>query len=207
MKLYIKEKDGKIIVRPENKIDVVLTHTSTEEITLIDEEGKEYTEQVERKHREHIQNPTHEQILADGWSVYNQKNLADNDERSMSLILRITKESVLKKIDAHDTSSAVNEFYYGDMSFWLPRETRVSVRSTAQILKDSGHQTMTLWLGDVNVTLAPEEVLQMLAVLEVYALECYNTTAKHKANVNALTDIKEVKAYDFTTNYPEKIHF
>lgn len=128
-------------------------------------------------------------------------------QRQTDFILAQAKKRKVAEINAHDTSSAVNEFYYGDMSFWLPRETRVSVRSTAQILKDSGHQTMTLWLGDVNVTLAPEEVLQMLAVLEVYALECYNTTAKHKANVNAFTDIKDVKAYNFTTNYPEKIHF
>lgn len=148
-------------------------------------------------------NPTEEMILAHGWIEYIPPIYDPTEEE----LLSEEKARKIAKIDDHDRSAAVNEFFYGDMSFWLPRETRVSVRSTAQILKDSGHQTMTLWLGDFNVTLAPEEVLQMLAVLEVYAFGCYNTTAKHKANVNALTDITDVIAYDFTMNYPEKIHF
>lgn len=148
-----------------------------------------------------IYNPPHKMLLADGWTEYVTPVISEEE------LLERAKKAKAKEIDAHDTSSAVNEFFYGDRSFWLPRETRVSVRSTAQIMKDSGYQTMTLWLGDVNVTLAIEEVLQMLSVLEVYALECYNTTARHKANVNALTDIRAVRAYDYTADYPEKIHF
>lgn len=127
-------------------------------------------------------------------------------QRQADFILAQAKKRKVAEINAHDTSSAVNEFYYGDMSFWLPRETRASVRSTAQILKDSGHQTMTLWLGDVNVTLTPEKVLHMLAVLEIYALECYNTTAEHISTVNALVCVEDVETYDYTAGYPEKIH-
>lgn len=110
------------------------------------------------------------------------------------------------RISAYDKSSAVNSFFYGNVEFWLDRDTRVSVRSTAEIMKEMGKQTMTLWLGDVNVTLAPAQVLQMLAVLEIYALECYNTTAQHKSAVNNLATIEEVEAYDFRCGYPEKIN-
>lgn len=46
----------------------------------------------------------------------------------------------------------------------------------------------------------------MLNALEVYAAEALNTTESHKANVEALTTIQEVKNYDFTTNYPEKLN-
>lgn len=125
--------------------------------------------------------------------------------RQQAFVLEQAKREKIREIDAYDTSSAVNSFFYGDWEYWLDRETRVSVRSTAQIMKDSGHQTMTLWLGDVNVTLTLEEVLQMLAVLEMYALECYNTTARHKANVKTLTTIEDVEAYDHKAGYPEKI--
>lgn len=181
MERYTKEIDGVIYTKWQNEI-------------VIEKDGKK------------IYNPPHEMLLADGWSVF-QQNGTGNDDDFRLHILKSAKEKVLLAIDAHDTSTAVNEFFYGNVSFWLPRETRVSVRSTAQIMKDSGYQTMTLWLGDVSVTLALEEVLQMLSVLEVYALECYNTTARHKANVNALTDIRAVRAYDYTADYPEKIHF
>ena len=47
----------------------------------------------------------------------------------------------------------------------------------------------------------------MLQALEIYALACYNVTEEHKAAVNALTTIEEVDAYDYTTDYPEKLSF
>lgn len=128
-------------------------------------------------------------------------------QRQADFVLTQAKARKVAAIKAHDTSSAVNSFYYGDVEYWLDRDTRVSVRSTAEIMKEMGKQTMTLWLGDVNVTLSPAEVLQMLAILEVYALECYNTTAEHISTVNALATIEEVEAYDFRCGYPEKIHF
>ena len=154
-----------------------------------------------RKDGKQIINPTHEQILADGWEEY------VTPEPTAEELLARAKANKIREIEAYDKSSAVNSFFYGDVAFWLDRDTRVSVRSTAEIMKEMGKQTMTLWLGDVNVTLAPEQVLQMLAVLEVYALECYNTTAEHKSAVNNLATIEEVEAYDYRTGYPEIVRF
>ena len=128
-------------------------------------------------------------------------------QRQADFVLTQAKANKIREIEAYDTSAAVNSFFYGNVEFWLDRDTRVSVRSTAEIMKEMGRETMTLWLGNVNVTLSPAEVLQMLAILEVYALECYNTTAEHKAKVNALATIEEVEAYNYTQGYPEKIHF
>lgn len=127
-------------------------------------------------------------------------------QRQADFVLAQAKTRKVAEIEAHDTSSAVNSFYYGDVEYWLDRDTRVSVRSTAEIMKEMGRETMTLWLGDVNVTLSPAEVLQMLAVLEMYALECYNTTAEHISTVNALATIEEVEAYDYTQGYPQKLN-
>jgi len=47
----------------------------------------------------------------------------------------------------------------------------------------------------------------MLSSLEIYALECYNQTATHKAAVEALTTAEEINNYDYTTGYPEKLTF
>lgn len=201
MKRYKKTIDGKVEIKPANKITVHVETSFTEEVKTRDEEGVQHTEQVVRTQKSRVFNPTHEQILADGWEEY------VTPEPTAEELLARAKANKVREIEAYDKSSAVNSFFYGDVAFWLDRDTRVSVRSTAQILKDSGHQTMTLWLGDVNVTLAPAQVLQMLAVLEIYALECYNTTAEHKSAVNNLATIEEVEAYDFRCGYPEKIHF
>ena len=153
------------------------------------------------KNGKQIINPPEEMILADGWEEY------VTPEPTAEELLARAKANKIGEIEAYDKSSAVNSFYYGNVEFWLDRDTRVSVRSTGEIMKEMGKQTMTLWLGDVNVTLAPEQVLQMLAVLEIYALECYNMTAEHKSAVNNLATIEEVEAYDFRCGYPEKIHF
>lgn len=152
------------------------------------------------KNGKQIINPPEEMILADGWEEY------VTPEPTAEELLERAKLKKVAAIKAHDTSSAVNSFYHGDVEYWLDRDTRVSVRSTAEIMKEMGRETMTLWLGDVNVTLSPAEVLQMLAVLEVYALECYNTTAEHISTVNALATIEDVEAYDYTQGYPQKIN-
>ena len=47
----------------------------------------------------------------------------------------------------------------------------------------------------------------MLSALELYALECYNVTAAHKAAVSALESVEDIVAYDYTENYPEKLNF
>lgn len=200
MKRYKKTIDGKTIVRAANSISVTVETSFTEEVKTRDEEGVQHTEHVVRTQKSRVFNPTHEQILADGWEEY------VTPEPTAEKLLERAKLKKVAAIKAHDTSSAVNSFYYGDVEYWLDRDTRVSVRSTAEIMKEMGRETMTLWLGDVNVTLTPAEVLQMLAVLEVYALECYNTTAEHKAKVNALVCVEDVEAYDYTADYPEKIH-
>ena len=156
---------------------------------------------VIRKDGMNTYNPTEEMLLADGWVEYLMP------EPTAEELLERAKLKKVAAIKAHDTSSAVNSFFYGNVEFWLDRDTRVSVRSTAEIMKEMGRETMTLWLGDVNVTLSPAEVLQMLAVLEVYALECYNTTAEHISTVNALATIEDVEAYDYRTGYPEIVRF
>ena len=155
---------------------------------------------VIRKDGMNTYNPTEEMVSADGWIEY------VIPEPTAEELLARAKANKIREIEAYDKSSAVNSFYYGDVAFWLDRDTRVSVRSTAEIMKEMSRETMTLWLGDVNVTLAPAQVLQMLAVLEIYALECYNTTAQHKSAVNNLATIEEVEAYDYTQGYPQKIN-
>ena len=48
-------------------------------------------------------------------------------------------------------------------------------------------------------------VVRMLKKLEVYAKQTNNIIHQHKAEVIALTSIKEVEVYDITKDYPEKL--
>lgn len=152
------------------------------------------------KNGKQIINPPEEMILADGWEEY------VTPEPTAEELLAQAKADKVREIEAYDTSSTVNEFFYQNVPFWLPRETRVSVRSTAQIMQEAGKAEMTLWLGDVNVTLPIEQILQILSALEIYALECYNQTAMHKATINSLDSVDAVQSYDHTTGYPEKLY-
>ena len=56
---------------------------------------------------------------------------------------------------------------------------------------------------DVNIDVA----LAFLSQLELYAIECYNVTQRHIAEVRAMTDMDDLLAFDFTIGYPEKLAF
>ena len=90
---------------------------------------------------------------------------------------------------------------------WLPKETRVGLVNSITIEKNTGKETTILWFGGERYELSVDTALQMLSALELYALECYNVTAAHKAAVNALERVEDVVAYDYTQGYPEKLNF
>lgn len=78
--------------------------------------------------------------------------------------------------------------------------------NSTQIEKASGKENTTLWFNGKSYVIPCDTAIQMLSALELYALDCYNVTAQHKANVEALTTKEEVEEYDYTTGYPEKLN-
>lgn len=121
----------------------------------------------------------------------------------------IEGRKILKKmqIDEYDQSPNVNGFYLGDQLMWLDRETRASLRNTIESLMLLGRTELDIWYGTTRITLDVNTAKQLLAVLEVYATDCYNVTIQHKIAVDSLTDIDEVINFDITANYPEMPHF
>ena len=114
---------------------------------------------------------------------------------------------LLEQIDQHDTSSAVNSFTLSGKQMWLPKETRVGLMNSLNIEKNAGKTTTVLWFGSESYALGIDTALQMLSALELYALDCYNVTAAHKADVEALKTVEEIVAYDYEEGYPEKLNF
>lgn len=127
-----------------------------------------------------------------------------------SLTLEDAKSEKIAKLDYFDcleSPEGVNWFYLNGVGMWLYKELRQSLDYTRNKKEKMELQTTTVWCGDTPITLPLETVDQMLTQLEIYADACYNVTAWHRAEINALTSVEEVDAYDFSTGYPEKINF
>ena len=119
--------------------------------------------------------------------------------------LAFAKEMLTREIAAHDTSSAVNGFSLNGLTVWLDKDTRMGLMNSTTIAKNMGQETTTVWFGGISLTIPCDTAIGMLSALEMYALECFNVTAGHKAAVQVLTSVDEVAAYDYSTNYPEQI--
>lgn len=176
MRKYIKDIDGKPVVREANKIVVV-----KDNITWY--------------------NPTHKMLIEDGWALYTKPKPTDAQKLAQA------KAKKKNEIRAHDSSSAVNEFYIGELPVWLDKATRAGLMLRFQAEIASGKESTTLWYGSAQFPLPLSMAMQMLYGLELYASACYDNTQSHLAAVDALTTIEEVEAYDFTLFYPEKLRF
>lgn len=136
--------------------------------------------------------------------VYNIQ--VDFDEAEPLSDLEQAKKTVTRKIEDYDTSAEVNSFYLNGNQVWLDKSTRVGLMNSLDIEKESGKTESTLWFNGISLTIPIDTAVQMLSSLELYALNCYNVTANHKANITALTTVDEVNSYDYTTGYPEKLN-
>lgn len=138
------------------------------------------------------------ELLAVGW----------DDEAGRALveahILKLAIEAKLAEIDAYDNSDAVNGFVLDGMKMWLPYELREKIRSRLPVEEDAGRVTTTLWYGTVPVQLPITIARKLIDVIELYAIDCCDRTAAHKAAVSAMTDVDAVHAYDHTAGYPER---
>lgn len=122
-----------------------------------------------------------------------------------SLKLEEAKAEKIAEITAYDTSDKVNGFMLNGLLVWLDKATRVGLMNSTNIAKAYGQETTTLWLGGAKLVVDCDKAIQLLSALEMYALECFNVTASHKAAVTELTTIEEVEAYDYKEGYPNML--
>ena len=144
-------------------------------------------------------NPTENMLIKAGYKEY-QEPVPTEAEK-----LEQAKADKLAEIAAYDTSSAVNGFVLNGALVWLDKATRVGLMNSTTIAKAAGQKTTTLWLGGVKLVVDCDKAIQLLSALEMYALECFNVTASHKAAVGELKSIEEVEAYDYKTGYPKML--
>lgn len=121
--------------------------------------------------------------------------------------LDAAKKKKLNEITAYDASESVNIFTLNDFPVWYDKATRVSIKNQIESRQMLGQETAPIEFGGTILQIPIEQGLGMLAQLEVYASDCYNRTALHKAEVEKLKTKEEVEAYDYKTGYPEKLKF
>ena len=134
-----------------------------------------------------------------------QKAFAEFSVKMDALKLKQAKVDKIAEIAAYDTSDKVNGFMLNGLLVWLNKATRVGLMNSTTIAKAAGQETTTLWLGGMKLVVDCDKAIQLLSALEMYALECFNVTAAHKAAVEELKTIKEVEAFDVTSDYPQQL--
>lgn len=164
-------------------VEVVKTHIDMET-------EKEVNEVVLEYHVKYIEKDLPKLTIA----------LRDNKLEAAKILLQ-------ERIKAYDSSTAVNEFYFGENSIWLDKLTRIGLVNSINVEKESGFTESALWYNNECFNINCDKALEILKALELYAIECYNKTAEHYRNASLLTTEEELDNYDYREGYPEKLTF
>lgn len=174
----------------------------------IDEEGnpiEPYTDQVIKHTETYTDEESNEQTyewtepVPHGYFLYVGKPQGRTIEDA--------KREKIAEIEAYDTSNSVNGFTLGGQQMWLSLEERKNMRQSLIALKAQGIETFTYWNGLIPITMPVVQFESIMNAVEVYALQCFNVTAQHKAMIEELTSIEEIDAFDVTIGYPVKLEF
>ena len=121
-------------------------------------------------------------------------------------LLAKAKADKIAELEAYDASEEVNSFSVDGKTMWLDAATRQQLRISLDAMQQAGRENVTKWFDGLEYTYPIDVWYYMLGLVEVYASDALNVTESHKAAINALDDIEDVEAYEFT-GYPEKLSF
>lgn len=117
------------------------------------------------------------------------------------------REQKMAEIERYDKSDAVNIFTFSGQRMWFDKNERSAIRHGVESCEGSGMETYSIWYGGKEYTLPTAVCRQMLNAVEIYAIRCFDTTERHKANVAALATLEEIENYNYREGYPEPLNF
>lgn len=82
------------------------------------------------------------------------------------------------------------------------REAAEATRQNAEVEREKADAERE---RRTQLMLTCDKAISLLSAIEMYAVQCFDTTAKHKVAVSELTTIEEVEKYDITAGYPERL--
>lgn len=126
--------------------------------------------------------------------------------------LEDAKMEKIMSIEEYDSSDNVNSFNVvsnGETvaTDWLTPEKRSNYKNSIDAAELVGLTELSLYIGEIPVTLSVATAKLMLAQIQLYADQCFIITKQHKAAIEALDSIDAVDNYDVTANYPQKLTF
>ena len=121
--------------------------------------------------------------------------------------INTAREQKTSEIERYDKSTAVNGFTFAGQRMWFDKNERSAIRHGVESCEGSGMETYSIWYGGKEYTIPTNVCKQMLNAVEIYAIRCFDTTERHKANVAALATLEEIENYNFREGYPEPINF
>lgn len=167
---------------------------------------KSLKEIVVKKNGKQTFNPSEEMVLADGWVEYVAPTPVEPSEKQL---LERARQRKLRELHDYDESKEVNDciiVYQGvEYHYWKDKFERDVLKNTVRDYIAMGRTVYRLDLRDVGISIAIpcESLLQMMAMLEVYASDCYNRTTDHEFFIKSLTIREEIDLYEFRGNgYP-----
>lgn len=173
---------------------------------------------------------TYEDFLDDKWVLLSDEQVKFHEEypqcsvkdvlemnvpeepKEHELTLEEAKMIVIRKIDRYDNGSDVNQFDIvlsedKTISAWFTPEERANYRNSVASAKLLGVDELQVFVGNETLTLATDNAERMLAMIQLYADQCFIVTKKHKLNVETLESIEEVENYEYKAGYPDKLVF
>ena len=144
--------------------------------------------------------PSVEQLESWGYEEYIEPTPTPEE------LLARAKANKIAELEAYDASEEVNSFSVDGKTMWHDAATRQQLRISLDAMQQAGRESVTKWFDGVEYTYPIDVWYYMLGLVEVYASDALNVTESHKAAINALDDIEEVEAYEFS-GYPQKLSF
>lgn len=142
-------------------------------------------------------------------SNFTSEGEQQNDIRFISIFVnnypsvKEIKNILLSLQEEYDNSAEVNSFYLNGERVWLDKATRVGLVNSLNIEKSAGKTDTVLWLNNISININIDKALQLLAVVEMYAKECYNNTHKHYSDIAKLETLEDCLSFDITSGYPD----
>ena len=125
--------------------------------------------------------------------------------------LEDAKQEKLAEIEQYDNSDFVNGFDVvsngNTITAWLTPSERANYRSSIDAAELVGVNNLSLYIGEMPITLPTATAKLMLAQIQLYADQCFIVTKQHESAVEALDSIQSVDNYDVTQDYPNKLVF
>ena len=142
--------------------------------------------------------PTPEILLENGYTPIDV-------EPSQEELLAAAKVEKIAEIEEYAESSNVNEFSFMGIKMWLDVKTRIGYSMSIRSADTLGQKTIQMPVNGNIYPIELEKARKLLATVHLYADATFKVTQQHIANVKALQSVDEVKAYDNTKGYPQKL--